>query len=57
MVKTYDRKCYALAEAFLKDEGCATPERCDALALDIQQAIEDYIEEYAACLYFLTGEK
>lgn len=50
MVKTYDSKSYELAEHFLaeyKDK----PEYhalCHQLALEIQQAVEDYCEELAS---------
>lgn len=42
--KTYDPKCFDLAEAFLDDEPhLATDRRVDELAALIQRAIEDYI--------------
>lgn len=48
MVKTYDTKCYELAQVFLSDEAIAsTAERdrlADLLAKDIQTAIEDFME-------------
>lgn len=45
--KTYDSKCYALAEHFLQDEPCAKDtvqfaQHCHALAIEIQQTIEDW---------------
>lgn len=44
-VKTYDTKCWGLADCFLSDEPhMHTAERADALAKLIQQTIEDYIE-------------
>jgi hypothetical protein len=44
MVKTYDPKCYELAEEFLSDEPeLNTEKHRDLLAKDIQQAIEDFI--------------
>ena len=48
MVTTYDSACYELAEHFLQDEPFGNPnapsyeEACHALALTIQQAVEDW---------------
>jgi hypothetical protein len=47
MPKTYDPRCYDLAEHFLQDEPCSEdPElydqQRDSLARHIQQAIEDW---------------
>jgi hypothetical protein len=48
MVKTYDVKCYELAEHFLQDDyskGHADlyKKNCDGLAKAIQQAVEDWM--------------
>ena len=44
-VKTYDSKCYELAEWFLDEaEELNTKSRRHDLALTIQQAIEDWFE-------------
>lgn len=44
-VKTYDQKCWDLADVFLSDEPhIHDAERTRKLALAIQQAIEDFIE-------------
>lgn len=54
MVKTYDPKCYALAEAFLTeyDVSRLTPaeieQRIHDLACAIQQAIEDWCDNEAS---------
>jgi hypothetical protein len=40
---SYDSGCLDLAEAFLSDDDSLTPERCDALAQRIQEAIEDWL--------------
>jgi len=43
-VKSYDSKCYDLAEAFLSDEPALNNEAlCHELALEIQQTIENFI--------------
>lgn len=43
--KTYDQKCWDLADVFLSDEPhLHTTDRIDGLAKIIQGAIEDYIE-------------
>lgn len=45
MAKTYDRRCYDLAAIFLGDEPDLHNEaNIHALALEIQQTIEDEIE-------------
>jgi hypothetical protein len=49
MAKTYDAKCYELAEHFMQDDPSrASPAmfkyRCHSLALDIQQAVEDWFD-------------
>ena len=48
MVKHYDQGCFDLALSFLKDSN-AHPDRisdlADSLAIDIQQAIEDFFAE------------
>lgn len=48
MIKTYDQACFDLALSFLKDS-TAHPDRisdlADSLAIDIQQAIEDFFAE------------
>ncbi len=50
-VKTYDKQCLALAKSFLSDTQAAHfPERQkfsleDALAKDIQETIENFLEE------------
>ena len=47
-MKTYDIKCYRLAEDFLLDstaETRAIPWLRDLLAKEIQQTIEDFLEE------------
>lgn len=44
MAKDYDSKCRDLADAFLSDEPhLHTIDRIEALALEIQQVIEDFI--------------
>lgn len=47
-VKTYDPACYELAEHFLQDDA-TDPElfkkHCHSLALEIQQAVEDWTYE------------
>lgn len=44
MAKTYDTKCFDLADAFLEDvPHLRTPRRTDELAALIQQAVEDFI--------------
>lgn len=43
-VKSYDQKCYDLAALFLGDEPhLHTTDRCDELAKQIQETIEQYI--------------
>lgn len=42
-MKTYDPKCYELAEYFLANTP-ATEERREALAGVIQQAVEDFLQ-------------
>jgi len=45
-VKTFDSKCYDLASAFLEDEPALfTDAKCNALAAEIQQTIEDFIAD------------
>jgi hypothetical protein len=45
LVKTYDSRCYDLAEIFLSDEPDLNNEKAKhSLALEIQQVIEDEIE-------------
>lgn len=45
MAKTFDEKCFELAEHFLQDEpGLNTEAAKTTLALAIQQAVEDEIE-------------
>ena len=51
-IKTYDPACYELAEHFLLDEPCAFnpitfAKHCHSLALEIQQAVEDWTYEPA----------
>jgi hypothetical protein len=42
--KTYDSRCYELAEVFLQDEAeLNTEEKKEQLAIAIQEAIEDEI--------------
>lgn len=46
--KTFDSKCYELAEAFLTDSDTFhlhSEARCNALAAEIQQTIEDFIAD------------
>lgn len=44
--KTYDSRCYDLAEVFLEDEaGTVSTNQCEQLAAHIQTAIEDWLEE------------
>ncbi len=46
MAKTYDAKCFDLAESFLEDEPHFNTEaKRHALALRIQDAIEDFMDE------------
>jgi hypothetical protein len=47
MVKSYDSKSFELAEHFLHDErGAANyKDRCHWLALEIQQAVEDFCSQ------------
>ena len=48
MVKTYDQACFALALSFLKDTNAHADrisDLADSLAIDIQQAIEDFFKE------------
>ncbi len=44
--RTYDSKCYDLAETFLEDASIPADhkDRCKALAVQIQSAIEDWME-------------
>lgn len=47
IVKTYDPSCYELAEHFLQDEPCSNDpdlfkKHCHSMALEIQQAVEDW---------------
>ena len=44
IMKSYDQRCYDLAEIFLSDVEGSTEKECDELAKIIQEAIEDYIE-------------
>lgn len=45
-VKTYDSACADLAESFLQDvPNLWTKDRVHRLALDIQQAVEDFIAD------------
>jgi hypothetical protein len=47
--RTYDPRCYDLAELFLEDEKHLGGERnCELLALEIQRTIEDFIAERTA---------
>ena len=46
MVKGYDSRCFDLAELFLDDAGLSSMAAKERLALDIQQAIEDFIANY-----------
>lgn len=43
MGKTYDPRCYDIAELFLSDTPLSTANHRDELASLIQQTIEDYI--------------
>lgn len=43
MTKTFDVKCYELAEHFLPDDASETTK--EALAIEIQGAIEDFLED------------
>lgn len=45
--KTYDAKCFDIAEFFLEDEasGLNTEANCRALAIEVQEAIESFIAE------------
>lgn len=49
MTKTYDTKCYELAEAFISDLKITSAEHhkqfCHELALQIQDVIEDYTRD------------
>lgn len=46
MPKTFDSKCYDLAEAFLEDQPGMNYERLyNELAIRIQQTVEDFIAE------------
>lgn len=48
MVKTFDSRCYDLAETFLSDVGALhlhSEARCNALAAEIQHVIEDFIAD------------
>jgi hypothetical protein len=50
-IKTYDEKCYRLAEQFLEDEPeLYTMDKCHHLACAIQQAVEDFIESERSTL-------
>ena len=44
--KTYDTKCFDLAEAFLEDSSIPADHRgrCETLAAQIQSAIEEWME-------------
>ena len=42
---SYDTKCYALAEAFLKDGGWTYEPDIHKLAQNIQDCIEDYVSD------------
>ena len=45
MTKTYDVKCYELAEHFLQDHPeINSDDLCMALAIDIQDAIETFLD-------------
>ena len=41
---SYDKKCWDLAEIFLKDDGFTHTGDIDALAQQIQDTIEDFIK-------------
>jgi hypothetical protein len=41
--KTFDSKCYELAEYFCDDAGVVDPATVRELAADIQQTIEDFL--------------
>jgi hypothetical protein len=45
MEKTFDSKCYDLAEHFLQDEPNIIEEDLTMLAWLIQQVIEDYLDD------------
>jgi hypothetical protein len=45
MTKTFDKKCYELAELFLSDTGKANSDNTTELAILIQETIEDFISE------------
>jgi len=45
MVKDYDSRCFDLAELFLDSAGISSTTAKERLALDIQQAIEDFISQ------------
>jgi hypothetical protein len=50
MAKTFDSKCFDLAEAFLSDfPGFDTEKRCSELAAEIQQTIEDFLTASHRC--------
>ena len=49
--KSYDPKCYELAEHFLADEPDLDSEQArEILALELQQSAETWIEEWRAAL-------
>ena len=51
MTKTYDAKCFELAEAFLRDEANEKNIHPDTIALrahDLAQAIQQTIEDFIA---------
>lgn len=43
--KTFDSRCYDLAEIFLSDEAFDTEANRNSLAAEIQQTIEDFIAD------------
>lgn len=56
MAKTYDSKSYELAEYFLADEPGATDADRHELAVDIQTAIEDFLEFHLPANIKARGE-
>ena len=42
-MKTFDQKCYDLAETFLRDNGITERGKVDELAGEIQGVIDDFV--------------
>lgn len=60
MTKTYDPKCYELAQAFISDLKIASADTnndlCHRLAIEIQDAIENFLEYDAADAALFGGK-